>query len=87
MLCNWDAEEYALTGSTEWVEKNYDLLFSSAVAYLNVDEAVKGPGFKLQSTPQLDDFIQDIAKEVSWIFYSSGYILLSTVSKILSVIL
>jgi len=64
LLCNWDAEEYALIGSTEWVEHNYDLLFSSAVAYLNVDEAVKGPGFALDSTPQLDDFIQDVTKEV-----------------------
>lgn len=63
-------------GSTEWVEQNYDILFSSAVAYLNVDVAVRGPGFALQSTPQLDDFIQDIAKEVSWICYSFGSILL-----------
>ncbi|KAH9320056.1 hypothetical protein KI387_021825, partial [Taxus chinensis] len=64
LLCNWDAEEYALIGSTEWVEENYDLLFSSAVAYLNVDEAVKGPGFAAKATPQLDDLIQEIAKEV-----------------------
>ncbi|XP_057818130.2 probable glutamate carboxypeptidase LAMP1 isoform X2 [Cryptomeria japonica] len=64
VLCNWDAEEYALIGSTEWVEENYNLLFSSAVAYLNVDEAVIGPGFTAQATPQLDDLIRDIAKEV-----------------------
>ncbi|KAH9320054.1 hypothetical protein KI387_021823, partial [Taxus chinensis] len=64
LLCNWDAEEYALIGSTEWVEENYDLLFSSAVAYLNVDVAVKGPGFAAKATPQLDDLIQETAKEV-----------------------
>uniref|UniRef100_A0A0D6QTN6 Aminopeptidase NAALADL1 n=1 Tax=Araucaria cunninghamii TaxID=56994 RepID=A0A0D6QTN6_ARACU len=64
ILCSWDAEEYALIGSTEWVEENYDLLFTSAVAYLNVDVAVRGPGFLPESTPQLDDFIKEVAKEV-----------------------
>uniref|UniRef100_A0A0C9RJL7 TSA: Wollemia nobilis Ref_Wollemi_Transcript_14459_2317 transcribed RNA sequence n=1 Tax=Wollemia nobilis TaxID=56998 RepID=A0A0C9RJL7_9CONI len=64
ILCNWDAEEYALIGSTEWVEENYDLLFSSAVAYLNVDVAVSGPGFDPNSTPQLDDLVKEIANEV-----------------------
>eukprot|EP01018_Ginkgo_biloba_P004548 Gb_36802 [translate_table: standard] len=64
LLCNWDAEEHALIGSTEWVEQNYDLLFSTAVAYLNVDVAVKGPGFSPSSTPQLDDLLQDVIKQV-----------------------
>jgi len=64
IFCNWDAEEYSLIGSTEWVEQNSDLLFSEAVAYINVDTAVMGPGFFASSTPQLDDFLYEITKKV-----------------------
>uniref|UniRef100_A0A1J3JDE9 glutamate carboxypeptidase II n=1 Tax=Noccaea caerulescens TaxID=107243 RepID=A0A1J3JDE9_NOCCA len=64
VLCNWDAEEYALIGSTEWVEENREMLASRAVAYLNVDCAVSGPGFHASATPQLDELIKQAAKEV-----------------------
>lgn len=64
ILCNWDAEEYALIGSTEWVEDNREMLASRAVAYLNADCAVSGPGFRASATPQLDDLIKQVAKEV-----------------------
>ncbi|KAG2300097.1 hypothetical protein Bca52824_036569 [Brassica carinata] len=64
ILCNWDAEEYALIGSTEWVEENREMLASRAVAYLNADCAVSGPGFRASATPQLDDLIKQAAKEV-----------------------
>ena len=33
-FCSWAAEEYALIGSTEWVEDNAKLLSGRAVAYL-----------------------------------------------------
>ncbi|CAH8390068.1 unnamed protein product [Eruca vesicaria subsp. sativa] len=64
ILCNWDAEEYALIGSTEWVEENREMLASRAVAYLNVDCAVSGPGFRASATPQLDELIKQAAQEV-----------------------
>ncbi|XP_010493051.1 PREDICTED: probable glutamate carboxypeptidase 2 isoform X1 [Camelina sativa] len=64
ILCNWDAEEYALTGSTEWVEENREMLSSRAVAYMNVDCAVSGPGFDASATPQLDELIKLAAQEV-----------------------
>ncbi|ESQ41988.1 hypothetical protein EUTSA_v10012881mg [Eutrema salsugineum] len=64
ILCNWDAEEYALIGSTEWVEENREMLTSRAVAYLNVDCAVSGPGFHASATPQLDELIKEAAQEV-----------------------
>lgn len=41
------------------------MLASRAVAYLNVDCAVSGPGFRVSATPQLDDLIKQAAKEVS----------------------
>ncbi|KAH7717344.1 N-acetylated-alpha-linked acidic dipeptidase 2 [Aphelenchoides avenae] len=37
MFCNWDAEEYGLIGSTEFVEEFANILNDRAVAYLNVD--------------------------------------------------
>ncbi|XP_047324612.1 probable glutamate carboxypeptidase LAMP1 [Impatiens glandulifera] len=57
VFCSWDAEEYGLIGSTEWVEENRETLISRAVAYLNVDVAVYGKGFHASSTPQLDELI------------------------------
>ncbi|GJM93172.1 hypothetical protein PR202_ga09703 [Eleusine coracana subsp. coracana] len=64
ILCNWDAEEYGLTGSTEWVEENRAMLASRTIAYLNVDSAVAGPGFYASATPQLDELLQDASKQI-----------------------
>lgn len=64
VFCNWDAEEYGLLGSTEWVEENREMLASRAVAYLNVDSAVSGPGFRAFSTPQLDHLLIQAAQLV-----------------------
>ncbi|KAJ0031471.1 hypothetical protein Pint_13292 [Pistacia integerrima] len=64
VLCNWDAEEYGLTGSTEWVEDNREMLASRVVAYLNVDSAVYGPGFYASATPQLDELLKEATQQV-----------------------
>ncbi|RDX90937.1 putative glutamate carboxypeptidase LAMP1, partial [Mucuna pruriens] len=64
LLCNWDAEEYGLIGSTEWVEENREILASRAVAYLNADCAVGGPGFNVRATPQLDELIKRATQQV-----------------------
>ncbi len=42
LVCSWDGEEYALTGSTEWGEQFATDLKKKLVAYVNVDEAVAG---------------------------------------------
>ncbi|KAI3892430.1 hypothetical protein MKX03_012648 [Papaver bracteatum] len=64
ILCNWDAEEYGLIGSTEWVEENREMLASRAVAYLNMDCAVSGPGFQASATPQLEELLKEVAQQV-----------------------
>ncbi|KAK7314391.1 hypothetical protein VNO77_32913 [Canavalia gladiata] len=64
ILCNWDAEEYGLTGSTEWVEENREILASRAVAYLNGDCVVGGPGLNARATPQLDELIKRATQQV-----------------------
>jgi len=48
---SWDAEEYNMIGSTEWVEDHIDSLRSSGVAYLNVDVGVSGPDFHASASP------------------------------------
>ncbi|XP_020087507.1 probable glutamate carboxypeptidase 2 isoform X1 [Ananas comosus] len=64
ILCSWDAEEFGMIGSTEWVEENLGNLHSKAVVYLNVDCAVQGPGFFAGATPQLDKLLIDVTKKV-----------------------
>ncbi|EFH54255.1 hypothetical protein ARALYDRAFT_485877 [Arabidopsis lyrata subsp. lyrata] len=64
LLCSWDAEEFGMIGSTEWVEENVLNLGASAVAYLNVDCAVQGSGFFAGATPQLDGLLVDVLKLV-----------------------
>ena len=64
VLCSWDAEEYGLIGSTEWVEENAAELKANAVAYLNLDAAVSGPHFGASSVPSLWRLIRDVTKDV-----------------------
>ncbi|KAF8047358.1 hypothetical protein N665_3078s0002 [Sinapis alba] len=64
LLCSWDAEEFGMIGSTEWVEEHVLNLGASAVAYLNVDCAVQGSGFFAGATPQLDGLLLDALKLV-----------------------
>lgn len=45
VFCDWDGEEYALTGSTEWAEQYADELKKNAIAYLNVDSSTSGSDF------------------------------------------
>ncbi|KAK0585582.1 hypothetical protein LWI29_030823 [Acer saccharum] len=61
---SWDAEEFGMVGSTEWVEQNLVNLGAKAVAYLNVDCAVQGPGFFARATPQLDNLLIEVTKKV-----------------------
>ena len=64
ILCSWDAEEYGLIGSTEWVEENAADLREKAVAYLNVDVAVSGGNFGASSVPSLWRLLRDVTKDV-----------------------
>ncbi|KAF7030515.1 hypothetical protein CFC21_042042 [Triticum aestivum] len=64
IFCSWDAEEYGLTGSTEWVEENREMLSSRAVAYLNIDVSVVGPVLLPSTTPQLDELLLETIKLV-----------------------
>ncbi|KAJ4514588.1 hypothetical protein HRR78_005901 [Exophiala dermatitidis] len=64
VLCSWDAEEYGLVGSTEWVEEYIPWLSKAAVAYLNIDVAVSGPNPWLSGTPELHEIATTVMKKV-----------------------
>lgn len=40
IFCSWGAEEFNLLGSTEWVEEMNKVLYSRAVAYININMLV-----------------------------------------------
>jgi N-acetylated-alpha-linked acidic dipeptidase len=64
VMCEWDAEEPGLIGSTEWVEANRAELQAKAVAYINTDVGVTGPNFAATATPPLKDLIRDATRDV-----------------------
>ena len=42
VFCSWDAEEFSVIGSYEYVEENRNILRDRAVMYLNLDTTVSG---------------------------------------------
>jgi N-acetylated-alpha-linked acidic dipeptidase len=64
VFATWDAEEWGLVGSTEYVEDDSLRLQRGAVAYLNQDVAAQGPSFGGGGSPSLRAALRDVAKEV-----------------------
>jgi N-acetylated-alpha-linked acidic dipeptidase len=64
VFATWDAEEWGLIGSTEYVEDDSVRLRRGAVAYLNVDVAVSGPEFGGSGTPSMRALVRDAARQV-----------------------
>ncbi len=63
-LCSWDAEEYALIGSTDYAERHLAELHKSAVAYINMDEGDFGPYFSPGAVPSMRRLIYAVARAV-----------------------
>src|SRR6266702_8734456 len=53
VFATWDAEEWGLIGSTEWVEELEDTLRAHVVAYINEDGTFSGPSFGGGGSPSL----------------------------------
>jgi N-acetylated-alpha-linked acidic dipeptidase len=64
VFATWDAEEWGLLGSTEYVEDDSLRLSQHAVAYLNQDVSAQGPRFGGGGSPSLRPTLRDIAKLV-----------------------
>ncbi len=66
MIAHWDAEEYGIIGSTEWVEEFREELEANAIAYINADGAVSGENFGSSSSPSLKGQIIEATKAVTY---------------------
>ena len=64
IFASWDAEEFGILGSTEWVEELKTELQQKTVAYLNVDIAATGGRFYVSATPSLRELIRDVTENV-----------------------
>jgi N-acetylated-alpha-linked acidic dipeptidase len=64
VFATWDAEEWGLIGSTEYVEDDSLRLARNAVAYLNQDVAAQGSRFGGGGSPSLRATLRDVAKLV-----------------------
>jgi len=60
----WDAEEYTLTGSTEWGEEHRDELAREAVVCLNVDASTSGDQLSASAVPSLRPLLYEAARSV-----------------------
>lgn len=57
---SWDAGEYNLIGSTEYVEDGLDNIRTHGIAYLNVDVGVVGDKFRASASPVLQKALQRV---------------------------
>jgi N-acetylated-alpha-linked acidic dipeptidase len=66
VFATWDAEEWGLIGSTEYVEDDSLRLMRGAVAYLNQDVAAQGPRVGGGGSPSLRAVLRDVLKSVPY---------------------
>ena len=64
VFATWDAEEWGLLGSTEFVEEDSLRLTRNAVGYLNQDDVARGPNFGAGGSPSLRALLRDVARNV-----------------------
>jgi len=64
VFATWDAEEWGLIGSTEWVEELEDSLRAHVVAYINEDGTFSGPDFGGAGSPSLKPLFRAAARVV-----------------------
>jgi N-acetylated-alpha-linked acidic dipeptidase len=65
LFATWDAEEWGLVGSTEYVEDDSLRLMKGGVAYLNQDVSASGPSFGGGGTPTLREVLRDVTRQVA----------------------
>jgi N-acetylated-alpha-linked acidic dipeptidase len=64
VFATWDAEEWGLIGSTEWVEELEDTLRAHVVAYINEDGTFSGPNFGGSGSPSLKPLLRAASRVV-----------------------
>eukprot|EP00111_Clytia_hemisphaerica_P010671 TCONS_00031176-protein len=64
VFISWDAEEYGLVGSLEWLQEHFTLMQAKTVAYINVDIGVSGDySFRARGTPSMMDFLYQVTEK------------------------
>jgi N-acetylated-alpha-linked acidic dipeptidase len=63
VIAAWDAEEYTLTGSTEWGEQYEHDLKQNAVLCINVDASALGKRFAASASPLLFTALREAARD------------------------
>ncbi|KAL2153550.1 hypothetical protein VTH82DRAFT_4705 [Thermothelomyces myriococcoides] len=63
-FASWDASEYNLMGSTEYVERNEEALRQDALAYINLGKAVSGRTFRAAGSPVFRRLLLQILNRV-----------------------
>ncbi len=66
VFATWDAEEWGLIGSTEYVEDDTLRLSKGAVAYFNQDVSAQGGSFGGGGSPSLRPLLRDVARTVPY---------------------
>jgi N-acetylated-alpha-linked acidic dipeptidase len=64
VVCSWDGEEVALTGSTEWGEQFAGDLKKKAVVYINVDSSTSGPDFRPSAVASFAPMIVEVSRSL-----------------------
>ncbi len=65
VFASWDAEEWGLMGSTEFVEQDSERLSRHGAAYINFDAVAGGPDLGAAGSPSLRPFFRDVTKVVA----------------------
>jgi N-acetylated-alpha-linked acidic dipeptidase len=66
LFATWDAEEWGLVGSSEYVEDDSLRLLAGAVAYLNQDVSAQGPRVGGGGSPSLRSVLRDVMSTVPY---------------------
>jgi N-acetylated-alpha-linked acidic dipeptidase len=64
VFATWDAEEWGLVGSTEYVEDDSLRIARGAVMYVNLDVAAAGTNFGATGSPSLRETLRSVLREV-----------------------
>lgn len=67
VFASWDAEEFGVSGSTEWIQYHAKELLHRAVAYINLDVAISG-NYSLMAvgSPLLRQVLKEATSDVEW---------------------
>ncbi|MGI8766387.1 MAG: M28 family metallopeptidase [Gemmatimonadaceae bacterium] len=65
VFASWDAEEWGLMGSTEYVEQDSTQLSKNGAAYFNFDMVATGPALSASGSPSLRPFFRDVTRSIA----------------------